>query len=51
MGGANAFLKDYSSNQNANLGNRAFGKELTNYGRADSNVDQLKSYVKELSIC
>jgi cyclin B len=44
MGGANAFLKDYNSNQNANLGNRAFGKELTNYGRADSNVDQLKSY-------
>jgi len=39
-----SYLKDYGSTQTYNYGNRAFGKELTNYGRIESNLDQLKGY-------
>jgi len=42
--GPSAYLKEYVSNQNYNLGNRAFGKELTNYGHTDSTLDHLKGY-------
>jgi len=44
LSGVNNYLKEYSSNPNLSLGNRAFGKELTNYGRAESNLEYLKDY-------
>jgi hypothetical protein len=45
--GASTYLKEYGSNQNYSYGSRAFGKELTNtnYGRIESNFEQLKGYV------
>jgi len=45
LNGVNNYIKEYSSNPNLSLGSRAFGKELTNYGRAESNLEYLKDYV------